>query len=217
MNIYLYVKTHNKTGLKYLGKTISKNPHRYRGSGLYWIKHLKVHGADYTTEIIKECHSKEELKKWVLYYSDLWNVVKSKEWANLKPENGDGGGIKGLIRSEATKEKFRNKVWTEKAIATRLENCLKNSSARKGKKNPNQSSRMKGKKQTVESNIKRSIALKGRKTSSGMLGKKHREESNLKRIESLKKIPNKICPYCSRSIQYASYGRWHGNNCKLKP
>lgn len=109
----------------------------------------------------------------------------------------------------------KNKVWSEKAIAVRLENCLKNAAARKGKKNPEQSLRLKGKKQTAESNIKRSTALKGRKTSNGMLGKQHREESNLKRIESLKKIPNKICPHCGRSIQYASYGRWHGNNCKL--
>ena len=27
------VKTHNKTGLKYLGKTISTDPHLYQGSG----------------------------------------------------------------------------------------------------------------------------------------------------------------------------------------
>jgi hypothetical protein len=110
-----------------------------------------------------------------------------------------------------------NKVWTEKAISSRLANCLKNAAARKGKKNPEQSARMKGKKQTAESNTKRSIALKGRKTSNGMLGKKHKEESNRKRAESMKKIPDKLCPYCNRSFQFASYGRWHGDNCKLKP
>lgn len=26
-----------------------------------------------------------------MYYSELWNVVRSNEWANLKPESGDGG------------------------------------------------------------------------------------------------------------------------------
>jgi hypothetical protein len=31
MNYYLYVKTHNQTGLKYLGQT-SKNPDKYQGA-----------------------------------------------------------------------------------------------------------------------------------------------------------------------------------------
>ena len=40
---------------------------------------------------------------------------------------------KGSKRSELTKEKLRNKIWTEKAIQTRLDNCLKSAAARKGK------------------------------------------------------------------------------------
>jgi len=91
MNIYLYVKTHNITGLKYLGKTSNGDPINYRGSGTYWMKHLKVHGYDVTTEIIKECKTNDEIKEWGIYYSRLWNVVESKEWANLCEESGDGG------------------------------------------------------------------------------------------------------------------------------
>jgi hypothetical protein len=41
MPIYLYVKTHNKTGLKYLGQTSQKDPHKYPGSGTRWRHHLK--------------------------------------------------------------------------------------------------------------------------------------------------------------------------------
>jgi len=52
MTIYLYLKTHNKTGLKYLGKTI-QNPYKYQGSGEYWIPHIKKHGYDVTTKILK--------------------------------------------------------------------------------------------------------------------------------------------------------------------
>lgn len=89
MPIYLYVKTHNKTGLKYLGKT-TQDPYRYKGSGKYWKLILKTEGTDHTTEIIKECDTIEELKEWGLYYSNLWDVVKSDRWANLKPEEGDG-------------------------------------------------------------------------------------------------------------------------------
>jgi hypothetical protein len=86
---YLYLKTHNITGMKYLGKT-HKDPFRYRGSGVYWIRHLKSHGNDVKTEILKECNTKEEVIYWGEYYSDLWDVVKSKEFANLQRETGDG-------------------------------------------------------------------------------------------------------------------------------
>ena len=91
MIYYLCVKTHQKTGLKYLCQTKQNNPHKYRGSGVNWLKHLKEHGHEHTTEILHECHTKEELKKYGLHYSSLWNVVDSIEWANLKPEDGGGG------------------------------------------------------------------------------------------------------------------------------
>ena len=45
MIIYLYVKTHRKTGLKYLGKT-KKDPFVYQGSGVHWKNHLNKHGYD---------------------------------------------------------------------------------------------------------------------------------------------------------------------------
>ena len=95
---YLYIKTHNKTGLKYLGYTGRKDPYKYKGSGDYWTDHIKKHGYDVNTEILKECSTKDEIKHWGLHYSDLWNIVEdrnnegNKIWANLKPENGDGAG-----------------------------------------------------------------------------------------------------------------------------
>jgi hypothetical protein len=99
MSIYkLYVMTHNSTGLKYLGYT-TKDLNKYFGSGVYWIRHLKVHGFDISREVIHECTTKEELKQTGRYYSDLWDVVNSvdkygkKLWANEKPEEGTGGGI----------------------------------------------------------------------------------------------------------------------------
>ena len=118
MPIYLYVKTHNKTGLKYLGKTIKKDPHKYTGSGKYWLRHLAQHGYDYTTEVIRECQSQEELIEWGLHYSKLWDIVKSNLWANLKEEAGDGGSPgeetrkkiseagKGRVHSHETKLKM---------------------------------------------------------------------------------------------------------------
>ena len=88
---YLYVKTHNINGLKYLGYTKRKDPYKYKGSGKDWKSHVKEHGYDVTTEIIKECNSHKELSEWGRFYSELWNVVDSNEWANKIPETGGGG------------------------------------------------------------------------------------------------------------------------------
>lgn len=125
MTIYLYKKTHNVTGLKYLGKTISNNPHKYKGSGDYWIPHIKKHGYDVTTEILKECSSKEELKYWGLYYSELWDIVNDRDgngnkiWANLKPESGDGGSTVEIQNRPEVKQKKSN---ASKKIQHELQN-----------------------------------------------------------------------------------------------
>ena len=132
MTIYLYVKTHNKTGLKYLGKTSRTDYHIYKGSGKDWLNHLIQYGNDCSTEILKECRSKEEFNQWGRYYSNLWDVANSSEWANKIPETGGGGNL-----SEETRNKLRLH--------------------RLGKPSWN-----KGKSQSVESNIKRSLALKGK-------------------------------------------------------
>ena len=87
---YLYLKTHNVTGLKYLGKTNS-DPFKYKGSGIVWSRHLKKHGNDVTTEILKECKDNKEVREWGIYYSDKWNVVESSKYANLCREEGQGG------------------------------------------------------------------------------------------------------------------------------
>lgn len=88
---YLYKKTHNITGLKYLGQTTLKDPYTYPGSGVYWSSHLRIHGNDCTTEILKECSTKEELVYWGRYYSNLWDIVNDDQWANLIEEKGTGG------------------------------------------------------------------------------------------------------------------------------
>lgn len=98
----LYLKTHRQTGLKYLGKT-SSDPFTYPGSGVRWTNHLRVHGNDVDTQILAECESNEEIAVIGEYYSTLWNVVESDEFANLKPETGDGGSYP---HREETKKKI---------------------------------------------------------------------------------------------------------------
>lgn len=97
MTIYLIVKTHLKTGLQYLCQT-KQEPFKYLGSGTYWRRHLKIHGKDIGTHILRECQTKEEVEFWGIHYSILWNVVESTLWANLKSESGDGGSKGGTSR-----------------------------------------------------------------------------------------------------------------------
>lgn len=91
MKYFLYIKTHTETNMKYLGYTSSKNPHSYKGSGKYWIRHIEKYGNKTTTEILLETENLQEIKEKGLYYSNLWDIVDSEEWANLKPETGQGG------------------------------------------------------------------------------------------------------------------------------
>lgn len=109
--IYLYLKTHNVTGLKYLGKTI-RDPFTYKGSGKHWKRHIRKHGYDVTTEILFQTEDKEELKRIGLEYSEKWKVVESEEFANFIPEIGDGGStVEGriLITNETGEKKFIDK------------------------------------------------------------------------------------------------------------
>lgn len=118
MTIYLYVKTHNITGLKYMGKT-TRDPYIYRGSGLYWKRHLKVYGNDITTTILYSTDDYALFKKVALEYSKKFNIIESKDWANFRNETGDGGfskkdSLKGhLARSSKGGKKAveLGKVW----------------------------------------------------------------------------------------------------------
>jgi len=93
MGYYLMIKTIDQNGVKYLCKCMdNKNHILYKGSGVFWRKILKSHPT-YTvsTTVLGHYNTKEELSEAGLYYSNLYNVVKDKTWANCIPESGDGG------------------------------------------------------------------------------------------------------------------------------
>ena len=105
---YLYIKQHKDTGLKYFGKT-TKNPLLYSGSGKHWRRHIKVHGENIETLWYQLFTDENELVNYALKFSEENNIVESKEWANLKNENGlDGGFDKGWWSEEQIKN-FSNK------------------------------------------------------------------------------------------------------------
>lgn len=87
------IKTHRITGLKYLCYTRKTGEafDKYLGSGVEWKKHLIEHGELVDTEIIFQTEDEAEFKRVAIEKSIDLNVVSSKEWANLKIEEGDGG------------------------------------------------------------------------------------------------------------------------------
>lgn len=145
MSIYkLYIKEHRVTGLKYLGITIRDDHESYLGSGTRWLRHLRKYGTDIKTTVIGVYNSKEELREAGIYYSNLWNVVASNKWANLKIEEGDGGFYHinslpkhqrpNLIKIQKMIEYGTSKFggtqyWTEETFAKCRSQCRINSRA----------------------------------------------------------------------------------------
>jgi len=159
---------HNKTGLKYFGKTIRKDPIKYQGSGTYWTNHLNVHGNDVTTIWCQLFTDKSELTKFAMKFSNDNNIVESTEWANLQYEDGlSGSGFKRK-NSEETIEKRRIKNTGKKRT---LEQCERMRQAQLSKPK---------KIISEEEHIRRSLAQKGRH------GGEKSEEHKMKISKSLK-------------------------------
>jgi hypothetical protein len=134
---YLYIKTHTKTGLKYLGQTSKQDPYTYCGSGKDWKLHLSLNGFTVDTEIIRKCFSKQELNYYGRYYSNLYKVTSAVDnygnriWANRIPETGGGG-----TPTEQTKEKLRNGQLGKPKPPRNPEHTEKIASQARGKSNP---------------------------------------------------------------------------------
>lgn len=106
--MFLYIKTYNITGMKYLGVT-KNDPHTYMGSGIHWNNHIKKHGYYVSTEIIYESNKKEDISSAGLYYSIFYDIVKSPKWANEVDELGQGGY--NIKAHKTTTNKIQNGIF----------------------------------------------------------------------------------------------------------
>lgn len=157
--VTLYIATHNVTGKKYFGKTekwftkedLQKN---YHGSGKYWSKHKKKHGNDITMEIYKICSLNESdvdyVKPIALKFSEENDIVKSKEWANEKFENGLDGNpagkthpMYGKKHTQESKDKISKSatgktpsIETRKLISIKVKQYIIKKGGNHGKNNP---------------------------------------------------------------------------------
>jgi hypothetical protein len=207
---YLMVKTHKITGLKYLCQTKRKDPYRYLGSGTHWTRHLNKHGKDITTEIIRECQSKDELTEWGLHYSEMWNIVNvrdttgKKVWANLMPESGTGGSTSEIQRRPSTRAKRSSSLkgnvpWNKgkKIGPASLESKAKNSASNKGNKNGRFG--------------------KGILKSSTVNMRKPKSDSHAKNIGLARqgyKYKTIKCLHCNKQVGINVATRYHFDNCK---
>jgi hypothetical protein len=225
--IYLCVKEHKITKLKYFCKTTKKDPVRYLGSGKYWRDHLKIHGRLVETLEVWQFDKQEDCTKFALDFSEKFDIVHAtnengqKIWANLRPENGIDGNLPGYEGLTGEKNGMYNKTHTEenkeyfRLLAT-------------------------GREHSKESKQKRSIKLSG--SGNPMYGKKHSAESTKKRKEwssknsqnmlekgthpfndiNKRKLENGIhpsqlkvtCLTCQEESSFGMFTRWHGNKCR---
>jgi hypothetical protein len=206
----LYLKE-SPLGLKYLGKCINKDPYKYMGSGKYWKSHLQKYGFlkdDIKTEILLETKDLNELKEKARYYSELWSVDKNKNFANLKPETGVGGGehMRGVPKSEDWKKRMSERI-------RRPEEGKKISKALTGKKlSLEHIQKLKishlGIKYSQETNKKR-----GESISKSKKGVAFTEEHKLALKKPKNKIKNySVCEICGKFTTKTVISRNHGEN-----
>lgn len=212
---WLYIKQHNQTGLKYFGKTV-RDPHSYKGSGKHWKRHLKMHGDDVTTIWCQLFINKTELQEYALYFSKEHNIVESKEWANLMPENGLDGGDRFSNLPKDQQREISQKLSIASAKQqhtlerrTKAKNRMIGNTVGFKKGNLSRS----GQKQSTEEIQKRCNTQRGKNP---FKNKHHTDEWKENRRFILSLQPMKTCPHCHREFKPSPYTRFHGDKCKSK-
>jgi len=120
----LLVMTHNVTGLKYFCKTSKlKNMHWYKGSGVYWKKHMRVYGRNITAGVLGVYFDKDRCVAAALKFSEENDIVNSKDWANFILENGLDGAGSGKVNHRYGKA-HPNKGGTRPDMVGRLVGSL---------------------------------------------------------------------------------------------
>lgn len=222
---YLYVKTHNVTGLKYFGKTIKKDVHKYKGSGVRWLNHIRVHGYDVTTEILGYFENSNECNMFALEFSKVNDIVRSNCWANLVEEVGTDGSGKGMIVTDNFREKMRliNKERIKNGTHQFFRNGISNSKMRVENGTHHflggaiQTERVKnGTHHLLGGEIQRNAALSKMDTFNFS---KFFTDCNLKMLKdgTHPSQLKRVCEYCHCEVNLSNYIRWHGDNCKMKP
>ena len=156
---YLYIKQHSVTRKLYFGKTSRSHKQMlsYLGSGKHWTQHIKNHGIEHVVTLWY-ClfYNKEDIEMFATLFSNQQNIVESKDWLNLKIEDGLAGGKYGIVSTE-TKQKMSTVHKGQKHGSASKQ---KISASNSGVNHPSY-----GVAKSAESKRKSSLTQKGRKKS----------------------------------------------------
>lgn len=238
MTIYtLYVKTHKKTGLKYLGQTTQADPFKYPGSGIDWKTHLKEFGHEIHTEILLQTIDKSERNRLGRYYSALWRVVTAaddfgnKIWANKMTESGGGPGrtsesarAQALLEIEEGSHIFIRDNPSPKRVVAGIHNFIGGEIQKKMVAD--------GTHHLLSGEIQR--AANAKRIANGTHNWQGPEHNN-KKVEDGTHVflgssqnekmladgthPSQIkktCRHCGKTCSAGMFTRWHGDKCKNK-
>lgn len=206
---YLYRKTHNKTGLMYLGYT-KTDPFKYKGSGLYWKRHIKLYGNDVTTEILYESDDIDDISEIGKHYSKIWDVVNSTQYANLCEE--DGNKLYGNANPN-----FRGHPHTTETKIKISENSARTHSGKYGVMHPSYGHQpQKNWQRDLEKawNSTRGKPSWNSGVQIGPMSDDHKEKIS----QALSGVKKELlsCPYCGKVGGKPALVRWHFDNCKEK-
>ena len=211
---YLYIKQHSVTKKKYYGKT-TRDPYTYNGSGKHWSRHIKKHGKEHIVTLwVSELYHDTSIVEVALQFSSDNDIVNSKEWANMKPENGLNGGTSGTKHTEEAKANMRKPRSEEAKVNMRKSEETKDKMRKprseeakanmKGRVAPN-----KGKSTSEEIKAKQSASKTGKKRGqykkSGKPSKPYKNKG--------KPQPQVICPHCGKTGGESNMKRYHFDKC----
>jgi hypothetical protein len=197
---YLYIKQHSVTKKKYFGKT-TKDPYEYNGSGKHWSRHIKKHGKEHIVTLwVSDLYYDTSIIDVALKFSADNDIVNSKEWANMEPENGLNGWVPGRKRGQYKKSgKPRKPHKPHKPRSDKGKpKSEKHKANMKGRVAPN-----KGKSTSQETKDKISANMTGKKRGPY---KKHKNKGESQ--------PQITCPHCGKTGGNSNMKRWHFDKCK---
>lgn len=108
---YIYEVTNLINGKKYIGQKKSDRflGNSYLGRGkLIKQAHLKYGKANFTSKLLKECQTKDELNYYEKYYIKYYNAVESNKYYNLG-RGGEGGNTIDYMTLDQLNE-YKQKV-----------------------------------------------------------------------------------------------------------
>lgn len=179
----VYQTTNLVNGKKYIGRDMYNNP-KYLGSGKLLNKAIDKYGKENFKKIIlQECKSIEELKQAEEYWINKFDAAKNDMFYNILDGSTGGDTLSNHPDIESIKEKIRD-ARAKQVICHSEETKRKISESQKGELGY-------------------------------WYGKRQSEESNKKRSKSLKGKPRKnvTCPHCNKTGAISNMKRWHFDNC----